>query len=233
MNTTRRLTGSVAAAGDVPSAPLCSGSSPSGVGSGCPSSGGGGTAGRTRTPPADRKSGGQAREPITRRQCEPSHINKLWNHLSLSQTHIDDITAPEAASQKCPVLSLDTQTGYGGTDWEVLDPVQTFITRRRRVCETSSELHTKGRRVEEGRGQHKVCEDGGVSDRTGERRAPLPPGCAQGRPPRPERPTYGGPIRPQLGRLLTSSRVETVPSSVGGGWSTHGGVRLNSRIVSY
>lgn len=44
-------------ASPVPSAPLCSESFPSGVGSGCLSSGGGGTAGRTRTLPANRKPG--------------------------------------------------------------------------------------------------------------------------------------------------------------------------------
>lgn len=40
-----------------PSAPLCSGSSPSGVESEYPSSGGGATGGRTRTLPANRKAG--------------------------------------------------------------------------------------------------------------------------------------------------------------------------------
>lgn len=42
----------------VPSPPPCSESFPSGVGSGCPSSGGGGTAGRTRTLPANMQPGG-------------------------------------------------------------------------------------------------------------------------------------------------------------------------------
>lgn len=52
----------------VPSAPLCSGSSPSGVGSEYLSSGGGATGGRTRTLPANRKAGGRACEPITWQQ---------------------------------------------------------------------------------------------------------------------------------------------------------------------
>lgn len=50
----------------VPWAPLCSESSPSGVGSGYLSSGGGGTGGRTHTLPANSKAGGTACEPITR-----------------------------------------------------------------------------------------------------------------------------------------------------------------------
>lgn len=47
--------------------PLCSESSPSAAGSGCRSSVGGGTAGRTHTLPANRKTGRKAGEPITRR----------------------------------------------------------------------------------------------------------------------------------------------------------------------
>lgn len=70
----------------VPWSPLCSGSFPSGAESGCQSSGGGGTADRTRTLPANRKPGGKACEPISSKRFQPhSHCD---GQLTWSSSHM-------------------------------------------------------------------------------------------------------------------------------------------------